>query len=147
MLRPVIAAIATSAAMLGATSAHAGTHWSVGINVPVAGIVVSNGGGYYVQEPAPVYYVPAPEVRYAPVPRYVAPEPYYEDPRACAPSVVRSAPEVVYDMPDRGWRGDRQSRWEQRQEFQHARWERERHEHWQHERDHDDGDSHRWHRD
>ena len=31
--------------MLGATAAHAGTHWSVGINVPAAGIVVSNGGG------------------------------------------------------------------------------------------------------
>ncbi|MEO7007780.1 MAG: hypothetical protein ABI156_01405 [Caldimonas sp.] len=60
MPRPVlaaiaaIAAIAASAAMLGATAAHAGTHWSVGLNVPVAGIVVSNGGGYYVQEPVSV---------------------------------------------------------------------------------------------
>ena len=146
MLRPVLAVIAASATMLGATAAHAGTHWSVGINVPVAGIVVSNGGGYYVQEPAPFYYVPAPEVRYAPVPRYVAPEPYYEDPRAYAPSVLRPVPEVAYDVPDPGWRRDRQSRWEERRELQHARWEHERHDHRHHERERNDGDSQRWHR-
>lgn len=147
MLRTVSALIAASGALLGATAAQAGTHWSVDINVPIAGIVVSNGGGYYVREPAPVYYVPAPEVRYAPVPRYVAPEPYYEPSRAYAPPVVRPAPEFVYDMHDRGWHRDHQSRWEQRQEFQHARREHERHDSWYHDRERDDGDSHRWHRD
>ena len=54
MLRPIIAVIATSATLLCATAAHAGGfNWSVGINVPVAGVAISN-GGIYVQAPAPV---------------------------------------------------------------------------------------------
>ena len=145
MLRPLIAVIATSAALLGATAAQAGTHWSVGINVPVAAVVVSN-GGYYVQDPAPVYYAPVPEVRYAPVPRYIASEPYYDTPRFYAPpTVVYSEPEGAYQVPYRDWTRDHDTRWERRREFERARWDHERHERRDHSRE--DGDSHRWHRD
>jgi len=146
MRRPLLAVIAASTALLGAAAAHADTHWSVGINVPVAGVVVSN-GGYYVQEPVPVYYAPVPEVRYAPVSRYyVVPEPYYGAPRVYAPGpVVYAEPRVVYQVPYRSWTADRDARWERHREFEHVRWEQERHEHRGH--GHDDGDSHRWHRD
>lgn len=102
MLRPLIAAFAATAALLGAASAQAGTHWSIGISLPATGVVVSN-GGYYAPapapayyEPAPVYYEPAPVVRYAPAPRYVQRDVYY------APT-----PRVVYE---RRWEG-RDDRW------------------------------------
>jgi len=133
------AAIAVGATLFGA-AAHAGTHWSVGINVPVPGLAVSN-GGYYADTPAPapVYYAPVP------APRYVAPEAYYEAPRVYAPPrVVYSAPEVVYLESYWGWAGDRDSRWERHREFERARWEHERREH---EGDRGDGDGRRWHRD
>jgi|GEM_PF-706215 len=144
-LRPfVIAAFAAGASLFGA-AAHAGTHWSVGINLPlplpVPGLVVSN-GGYYADAPAPVYYAPVP------APRYVAPEPYYEAPRVYAPPrvVYAPAPEVVYRGGYRdgygGWYGDRDARWERHREFERARWEHERRE-----QRGDDRDGHRWHRD
>lgn len=133
LLRTFLATVAAGTALFGATAAHAGTHWSVGINLPVPALVVSNGG--YYAEPAPVYY--------APVPRYVAPEPYYETPRVYAPPrVVYSPPEVVYRDAYRGWAGDRDSRWERRRDFERARWEHERREHRR-----GDDDGHRWHRD
>ena len=134
----VLAAIATGATLFGA-AAHAGTHWSVGINLPVPlslpGLVVSN-GGYYAEPVAPVYY--------APVPRYVAPEPYYEAPSVYAPPriVYVPAPEVVYRGSYGGWYGDPDARWERHREFERARWEHERREHRGDERD-----SRRWHRD
>jgi hypothetical protein len=141
---------AASVALLGATAAHAGTHWAVGINVPVPGIVVTN-GSYYVSEPAPVYYTPAPTVRYAPVPFYDAPPVYV------APQVVYSNEQPVYEVPYRAelyrtWNGDRDSRWEQHREFERARWERARHEreeqHWNRgQHGHDDGNAGRWHHD
>ena len=46
----LVAAVAAGASLFGA-AAHAGTHWSVGINLPVPGLVVSN-GGYYADAPA-----------------------------------------------------------------------------------------------
>ena len=46
MLRRSLATLIAGAALLGATAAHAGTHWSIGINLPPADIVVSNGGRY-----------------------------------------------------------------------------------------------------
>ena len=52
MFRPLSMIFAAGVALLGATAAHAGTHWSVGINLPVPGVVVTN-GGYYVSEPVP----------------------------------------------------------------------------------------------
>lgn len=110
MLRHILGATVAAAAMLGATAAQAGTHWSVGIgiNLPPADIVVTNGARYV--EPAPVYYVPPPVV-YAPAPRYVERDVYYVPP-----------PTVVYETRyhERRW-DDR--RWDDR------RWERERHEH------------------
>lgn len=132
-----VAAIAAGTSLFGA-AAHAGTHWSVGINLPVPGFVVSN-GGYYDESPAPVYYAPVP------TPRYVARDVYYEAPRAYAPPrVVYSTPEVVYREPYRDWQGHWESRWERHREFEHARWEHERHEH---HGDRGDADGRRWHRD
>jgi hypothetical protein len=108
MLRRTLATLAVAgAALLGATAAQAGTHWSIGINVPLAGVVVSNGVRYV--EPAPVYYEPAP-VYYAPAPRYVEREVYYAPP---------PPPRVVYETTYR------ERRWEGRDD---RRWEHERHE-------------------
>jgi hypothetical protein len=43
MFRPLSMIFAARVALLRATAAHAGTHWSVGINLPVPGVVVTNG--------------------------------------------------------------------------------------------------------
>ena len=113
MLRPILAAMVASAALLGANAAQAGTHWSIGINLPPAGIVVSDGGRYY--EPAPAYYAPPPVV-YAP-PRYVERDVYY------AP-----APRVIYETSyrDRRWNGrDDRRQWRQSERHEH-RWDRDR---------------------
>lgn len=83
MLRRTVAILATVGALLGATAAQAGTSWSIGINLPGAGVVVSDGPRHYVREVTPVYYAPAPVVRYAP--RYER-EVYYVPP-----------PRVVYE--------------------------------------------------
>ncbi|MFG6489576.1 hypothetical protein ACG04R_23065 [Roseateles sp. BYS78W] len=118
MIRKLVTASLAAAALVGATAAHAGTHWSIGINVPLAGIVVSD--GRYV-EPAPVYYTPPPVV-YAPAPRYVEREVYYAPP---------PPPRVIYETTYREGRWD-DRRWDDR------RWEHERHEHRDH-WDRDDG--------
>ncbi|MDR7332252.1 hypothetical protein [Roseateles asaccharophilus] len=101
MLRTVTAIFMTSAALLGAGAAQADTRWSIGINLPPVGVVVSDGHRYY--EPAPVYYTPAP--------RYVHRESYYAPP----------PPRVVYVAPRHGqWHHhhhhDRHDRWESRRE-------------------------------
>ena len=150
MFRPLSIICAAGVALLGATAAHAGTHWSVGINLPVPDVVVTN-GGYYVSEPVPVYYAPAPTVRYAPVPVYDA------RPAYVTPQVVYSNEQPVYEVPYRTepyrvWDGDRYSRWERHREFERARWEHARQEHEERHRDRgqhwpDHGDSHRWGRD
>jgi hypothetical protein len=80
MLRSLTAALVAGTALLGATAARAETYWSIGINVPAAGVVVANTPRYHVHEAAPVYYVPPP--------RYVQREIYYAPP-----------PRVVYEMP------------------------------------------------
>lgn len=70
MLRPILAATLATAALLGASAAHAGgAHWSigVGINLPPADVYVSNAPRYV--QPAPVYYAPPPVVEYVPAPR------------------------------------------------------------------------------
>ena len=113
MLRTLTAGLVATAALLGATAAHAGTSWSIGINLPPATVVVGDGPRYYA-EPAPVYYAPPP-VRYVPAPRYVEREVYYVPP-----------PRVVYE---RRW-DDR--RWDDRRDH----WHHERHEHrWEDRRD------------
>jgi hypothetical protein len=119
MLRSLFAATLAGAALFGATAAQAETRWSIGINLPPAGVVVSNAPRYYV-EPAPVYYAPAPVVRYAP-PRYVERDVYYVPP-----------PRVVYETSyrDRRWDG-RRDHWESRRDYErhhhHGRhWDRDR---------------------
>jgi len=68
MKRPVILALAASAALLGAGAAHAGNvHWSVGVNLPPVATVISNG---------PVWGAPA----YYPAPVTYAPQVVYEEP-------------------------------------------------------------------
>lgn len=80
MIKSLVLAAATTAGALGATSAHAGVSWSIGINAPVVGAVVSGGPAYYgpgygaVYAPAPVYRV-APPVAYYPAPVYYQPVP------------------------------------------------------------------------
>ncbi|KQW43336.1 MULTISPECIES: hypothetical protein [unclassified Roseateles] len=122
MLRSFLAALAAGAALLGATAAQAGTQWSIGINVPAAGVVVSNGSRYYV-EPAPVYYAPPPVVYHAPRHRHVHREVYYVP-----------APRVVYHAPHRGDR-----RWDRHDGHRH--WDRGhgRHDHHHHRWDGDHG--------
>jgi len=103
MLRRSIAILAAGTALLGATAAHAETRWSIGINLPPADLVVSNGPRYYA-EPAPVYYAPPP-VRYVPAPRYVERDVYYYAP----------PPRVVYERSYHGHRWDRRDdRWDDR---------------------------------
>lgn len=115
MLRPILVALATGAALFGATAAQAGTHWSigVGINLPVPGVVVADDVRYV--EPAPVYYAPPPPpvVTYVPAPTYVYGDAYYAPP-----------PRVVYAPAyrDRRW-VDRDDDWQWRRQH-------ERHEHW-----------------
>jgi len=106
------------AALLAASAAQAGPRWSISINVPLPGVVVSE--GRYV-EPAPVYYAPPPPVYVAPPPRYVEREIYYAPP-----------PRVIYEPVYRVRRCD-DRRWAE------GRWERERYEHRWDERRDDDG--------
>ena len=110
MLRRTLATLVAGAALLGATAAHAGTHWSIGINLPAAGVVVSDGPRYY--EPAPVYYTPPPVV-YAPAPRYVQREVYYAPP---------PPPRVIYETTYRERRWD-DRRWERERHERHDRWD------------------------
>jgi len=72
----------------GAANAGSNVYWSVGINVPPVGTVISNAPVYV--EPAPVY-VPAPVV-YAPAPVYVVPAP----PVVVVPRVVYRPAPVIY---------------------------------------------------
>ncbi|MFT7773683.1 hypothetical protein [Roseateles sp.] len=112
MLRSILVTLATGAALLGATAAHAGTHWSIGINLPAAGVYVSDAPRYVV--PAPVYYDPPPVV-YVPAPRYVQREVYY-----APPPPRRVVYETVYR--ERRW-GDRERRWDR---YEHGRHDHDR---------------------
>lgn len=127
MIKTAFLALITTAATLGAGSAHAGgVAWSIGINTPIVGTVISN-APVYARGYAPVYaaepvYESAPV--YAPVPVYRA-EPrtdYYP-----APIYYRPAP-VVYPRYYPGWR--------------HGEW-RDRDRDHDHDRDHDRRDGHR----
>ena len=93
MRKPLILALATAATLLSAGTAQAGhVNWSIGINLPPIGTVISNGPVY---APAPVYYEPAP-VYYEPAPVYYAPPPVVYRP---APRVIYAPPPVVYSRP------------------------------------------------
>ncbi|MGQ3053739.1 MAG: hypothetical protein ACT6S0_18335 [Roseateles sp.] len=128
MLRSFLAALLTGAALLGAPAAQAGTQWSIGINVPAAGVVVSNGSRYYI-EPAPVYYAPPPVVYHAPRHHHVHRHVYVP------------APRVVYQT---SYRGDR--RWDRHDGHRHGdrgHGRRDRDDHrWDSDRDHGPRRSH-----
>ncbi|MES2100520.1 MAG: hypothetical protein V4569_11920 [Pseudomonadota bacterium] len=84
MIKSLVLAAVTTAGALVATSANAGVSWSVNVNTPIVGTVISGGPGYYgygdgydygrVYAPAPVYRVRPPvayypqAVVYSPVP-------------------------------------------------------------------------------
>ena len=91
MTKTLIAAFATAATLLAAGTARAGdVQWSIGINLPPIGTVISNAPVY---APVPVY---APARVSAPPPVFYAPPPViYEPP----PVVYRPAPRVVYPAP------------------------------------------------
>jgi len=89
MTKSILLALAAAGTVLCSANANAGGHvsWSVGINAPVVGAVISNGpvyGGYGypvyesypVYAPAPVYYQPAP-VYYRSAPVVYGPPAYY----------------------------------------------------------------------
>ena len=145
MIKSAFLALITTAATLGAGSAHAGgVSWSIGINTPVVGTVISNAPGYargyrtvYAQEPVyesvpvyaqePVYesvpvYAPAPiyravpRVTYYPAPIYYRQAPTYDN--------YRPAP-VAYPRYYPGWR--------------HGGWRGHDRDH---DREHDRGDDH-----
>jgi hypothetical protein len=115
MARKLILALASTAALMCAGAAHAGSvNWSVGINLPGIGTVISN-APIYVPTPVVVYQEPAPVVYQRPVPVYapapvVYPQPpvaypprliYYPVPRAFAPVPQQ----VVYGRPAPQWGG------------------------------------------
>ena len=98
MIKSLVLAAVTAAGALGATNANAGVSWSVNINIPVVGAIVSDGPGYYgygngyEQGHGPNYgrvYAPVPV--YAPAPVY-APHPVYR----VRPPVAYYPPAVVY---------------------------------------------------
>jgi hypothetical protein len=91
---------------LAGHAAQAHVNWSVGINLPPVGTVISNAPMYYsapvyVQQP-PVYYTPPP-VYYQPRPIYYQPAPIYyrQPPRYAAPMYQPVYPEQRYWDRDR----------------------------------------------
>jgi len=85
----VIAFAAASCALAtGSAQARNNVYWSIGINAPPIGTVVSN---VPVYQPAPVYYAPVP-VYYEPAPVYYEPAPVYVRP----PRVIYRPQHVVY---------------------------------------------------
>ncbi|HEY9238053.1 MAG TPA: hypothetical protein VIP10_04355, partial [Burkholderiaceae bacterium] len=114
MIKSALFALVAGTAALGATSAHAGgVSWSIGINAPVLGAVISNAPDYYdgpgygygygsapVYAPAP-YYRPAPRVIYEPRPIYYRPAP------VVYPRYYGGRDGGRYDHRERGYRDHR----------------------------------------
>ena len=99
MVKSLVLAVVTAADALGAGSASAGVSWSIGINAPVVGAVVSGGPGCYAPACHPLRYRHA----YAPAPFYrVAPPVAYYP----APIDYRPVP-IVYLRPYPTGRGHR----------------------------------------
>jgi len=99
------ALIALGTAAAGSAQA-ADVHWSVGINLPQVGTVISNAPVYHA--PRPVYGYPAPVVVYQPAPAVVyRPVPVYA-PRYYGPAVIRSG--WVPPRHGHGWKPDHQDR-------------------------------------
>lgn len=100
MIKSLVLAAVTAAGALGAPSANAGVSWSIQLNTPVVGTVISGAPGYYERgyyEPGyyePGYYESGYSQGYgrvyAPAPVYV-PAPVYR-----VPPVAYYPPRVVY---------------------------------------------------
>jgi len=100
MKRTLLIAAAAAATMFAVTAAEARVNWSVGINLPPVGTVVSSPGYYgpsYVPAYTPSYGYPAPVYYEAPVYSY----PSYGYP------AYRYAPPAVYVRPRIGYAPDR----------------------------------------
>ncbi|HUG21371.1 hypothetical protein [Piscinibacter sp.] len=89
MKKHIAVVLATAACALATGAARAAdVHWSIGINLPPIGTVVSNAPVYHrpppvYAAPPPVVYLPPPRVVYRPVPVVYAPPPpayYYAQP-------------------------------------------------------------------
>lgn len=140
MKRPLILAFAAGAALLAAGAAHAGNvQWSIGINLPPIGTVVSN-GPIYVPAPAPVYY-PAPAPVYRRAPGYYGPAAVVRAPVVVTPAPAwrhrgppayygggpRQARPVVIVAPRHdGWRDDRRRGRDRDGWRDDRRWDRDR---------------------
>jgi hypothetical protein len=119
--------LAAASFALASGAAHAGSnvYWSIGINAPPIGTVISNAPVY--SAPAPVYYEPA----YVPPPVVVAPAPVvygygYGWQRAG----------YAYPREWQHWNYEQRRHWEERQ-----RWDRHHDHHDEYGDRHDDG---RW---
>ena len=109
MKKVVLAGLAAVAALFTGAAHADKVYWSLGINAPVVGTVISNAPPVYMGQPQ-VVYMPQPQVIYQrPQPVYVAP-----------PQVVYQPPVVVYGQGGR--RGYRDSH--------HDHHHRRRGEHW-----------------
>ncbi len=106
MNKSIVLALAAAGTLLMAGAAQAANvSWSLGINLPVPGLVISGGpvyqepGRYY--ESAPVY---APVPVYAPAPVYYQPEPvYYPRQPQWRHRYYRPAPVIEVPRYQPGW--------------------------------------------
>ena len=100
----IAAALLALGTVCAGTAHAANVQWSIGINLPQVGTVISSEPVYYqapqpYYAPEPVYVQPAPVVVYRAAPRVVyRPEPVYA-PRYYGPGVVRAG----WVVPGRGW--------------------------------------------
>ncbi len=112
-MKKVLMATLAAVATLAGGAAHADkVYWSVGVNAPNVGTVITNAPRVYLPPP-PAVYVPPPVVYQPPPPAVVyQPQPYYTP----APPVVYRRVVPVYEEPrwrhhhhhhrdwdDRGW--------------------------------------------
>ncbi len=114
MIKSLVLAAVTTVGALVAPSANAGVSWSVNLNTPIVGTVISGGPGYYGSGYGRGYdRVYGPEPVYAPAPVYYhrAPPPvaYYP------PRVIYAPVPVVYPRYSpgyrAGWRHGHDRRW------------------------------------
>ena len=127
MIKSLVLAAVTAAGALGATSANAGISWSVNVNTPFVGTVISGAPGYYdpgyydagsydpgygrMYAPAAVYG-PAPVYRVRPTVAYYPPAPYYPPVAYYPPAVVYRPVPVAYPRYYPGWRHGHDHRWD-----------------------------------
>ena len=117
-MKRLIAVLAAALAMIGSGAAHAGAHWSIGIEIapPVFYPPVP------VYAPAPVY-VPAP-VYYEPRVMYLAPRFYQPAPVSYNPHHYYQGPTVIYAQPVYGGRA-----WYEHHHDHGREWDDDRYEH------------------